>query len=204
MNLKKNPELLPLIEWWEKDGKSTVTYALIAIIAICGWYGWKHYKATVKTNAANAIVRAVDTSELEEATAKFAGSNAENALKLRLAKSYYDDGHYEEALVQYDELMALAPNGFEDVPVIGKAHCLEALGRYDEAQKAFDEFAEKNPKHYLTLDAQLGAARSFVEAGNKDRAIARIEAMKVAYKDDKAALDRVESTGKVIKHYEKK
>mgnify|MGYP002513291388 CR=1 FL=1 len=26
MNLKKNPELIPLIEWWEKDGKQLLLY----------------------------------------------------------------------------------------------------------------------------------------------------------------------------------
>ena len=34
MNLRTNPELLPLIEWWEKDGKETVIYLLVAAIAV--------------------------------------------------------------------------------------------------------------------------------------------------------------------------
>ena len=34
MNLKNNPELLPLVEWWEKDGRQTVVYLLVAAIAV--------------------------------------------------------------------------------------------------------------------------------------------------------------------------
>ena len=44
MNLKTNPELLPLIEWWEKEGKQTVIWLLVAAIAVGGWYGWKNHK----------------------------------------------------------------------------------------------------------------------------------------------------------------
>ena len=54
MNLRTNPELLPLVEWWEKDGKSTVIWLLIAAIAVGGWYGWKNHKAAVKAAASDA------------------------------------------------------------------------------------------------------------------------------------------------------
>ena len=30
IDLKKNPELIPVIEWWEKDGKQTVIWKLEA------------------------------------------------------------------------------------------------------------------------------------------------------------------------------
>ena len=38
MNLKNNPELIPLIEWWEKDGKQTVAMLAVAAVAFGGWY----------------------------------------------------------------------------------------------------------------------------------------------------------------------
>ena len=199
MNLKTNPELLPLVEWWEKDGKSTVIWLLVAAIAVGGWYGWKNHKQAVKAAASDALVNAYTTEEIEDAVAKFAGSATEGALKLRLAKNYFDGGRYEEALAQYEALVGNAPDGFADVPVVGKAQCLEALGRFDEAAKAFDAFAEANPTNYLTLTAQLGAARSFAQAGDKTKALARIEALKQANKDDALAKARVEATETAIK-----
>lgn len=204
MNLRTNPELLPLVEWWEKDGKSTVIWLLVAAIAVGGWYGWKNHKAAVKAAASDALVNAYTTEEIEDAAAKFAGSATEGALKLRLAKSYFDAGRYEEALAQYEALEGNAPDGFADIPVVGKAQCLEALGKFDEAAKAFDAFAEASPKNYLTLTAQLGAARSFAQAGDKKKALARIEALKAANKDDELAKARIEATETAIKRFEKK
>ena len=204
MNLRTNPELLPLVEWWEKDGKSTVIWLVVAAIAVGGWYGWKNHKAAVKAAASDALVNAYTTEEIEDAVAKFSGSATEGALKLRLAKNYFDGGRYEEALAQYEALVGNAPDGFADVPVVGKAQCLEALGRFDEAAKAFDVFAEANPTNYLTLTAQLGAARSFAQAGDKKKALARIEALKAANKDDALAKARVEATETAIKRFGQK
>ena len=45
IDLKKNPELIPVIEWWEKDGKQTLICVLVAVAAVAGWYGWKHHRA---------------------------------------------------------------------------------------------------------------------------------------------------------------
>lgn len=202
MNLKTNPELFPIIEWWEKDGKSTVIWLLVAAIAVGGWYGWKHHRATVKEASSDALVSAYTTEELEEAVAKFAKEPPAGALKIRLAKSYFDAGRYEESMATYEELSANAPEGFADIPAVGKAQCLEALGRFADAQKAFDAFAEANAKSYLALTAKLGAARCIAEAGDKAAALKRIEALKTANKDDQLATARIEATELVIKRYE--
>ena len=204
MNLKTNPELLPLVEWWEKDGKSTVIWLLVAAIAVGGWYGWKNHRQAVKQAASDALVNAYTTEEIEDAVAKFSGSATEGALKLRLAKSYFDAGRYEEALAQYESLIGNAPDGFADIPAVGKAQTLEALGRFEEAAKEFDAFAEVSPKNYLTLTAQLGAARCFVQQGDKAKALARIEALKQANKDDEISKARIEATEQVIKRFGQK
>ena len=204
MNLRTNPELLPLVEWWEKDGKSTVIWLLVAAIAVGGWYGWKNHKQAVKQAASDALVNAYTTEEIEDAVAKFSGSATEGALKLRLAKSYFDAGRYEEALAQYEALIGNAPDGFADIPAVGKAQTLEALGRFEEAAKEFDAFAEVSPKNYLALTAQLGAARCFVQAGDKKKALARIDALKSANKDDELSKARIEATETAIKRFEKK
>ena len=203
MNLKTNPELLPLVEWWEKDGKQTVIYLAIAAIAVGGWYGFKHHRLAVRTAASSALVNAYTTEELEDACVKFSGAPSAGALKIRLAKKYFDDGKYEEAMATYDELAGKAPDGFAEIPVIGKAQCLEALGRFAEAQKAFEDFVAANPKNYLTLTAQLGAARALCQAGDKKAALAKLEALKKDVKDDPMATARIEATVKAVTRYEK-
>ena len=204
MNLKTNPELLPLVEWWEKDGKQTVIWVAVAAIAVAGWYGWKNHRAARLEAASDALVSAYTTEELEESVSKFSGMAAQGPIKIRLAKSYYDAGRYEEAMTVYDELAAKPVDGFEDIPVVGKAQCLEALGRYDEALAAFDAFVEANPSNYLALTAKLGAARCIAQAGDKAKALARIDEMKTAAKGDDIAIARIDATEAAIKRFEKK
>ena len=204
MNLKNNPELIPLIDWWEKDGKQTVALLAVAAIAVGGWYGWKNHRESVRDAASASLTSAYTADELEEAVSRFSGQPVGGALKIRLAKSYFDAGRYEEALAQYEELAANPPDGFADIPAVGKAQCLEALGKFAEAVAAFDAFAEANPKSFLALTAQLGAARSLAQAGDKAKALERMAALKEANKGDDLAKARVEATESVIKRYEPK
>ena len=204
MNLKNNPEFIPLIEWWEKDGKQTVVLLLVAAIAVGGWYGWKNYRASKRAAASESLVSAYTADELEEAVSRFSGQPVGGALKIRLAKSYFDAGRYEEALAQYEEIAKNPPDGFADIPAVGRAQCLEALGRYADAAAAFDAYAEANTNSYLRLTAQLGAARSFAQAGDKKKALARIDALKASAKDDELATARIDATESVIKRYEAK
>ena len=203
MNPKINPEFLPLIEWWEKDGKKYVTGLLIAAVVIGGWYWWKNHRAAVRAAATDALASTYTTEEIDESVTRFSGTPTEGALRLKLAKSYFDAGRYEEALSTYEALASAAPDGFADVPAVGRAQCLEALSRFEEAQKAFDAFAEANPSNYLALTAQLGAVRCMAQAGNKEAALARFDSIRAAYKDDEIATARIDATEKLVKRYEK-
>lgn len=204
MNLKTNPEFLPLVEWWEKDGKQIVLTLLVFLVAFGGWKYYKLHTAQVKAAASDALVSAFTTEELEDAVAKFGDKDAGGALKIRLAKSYFDGARYEEALAQYESLVGNAPDGFADVPVVGKAQCLEALGKYDEAGKAFDAFAAENAKSPFALTAQLGAVRCICRGGDKTKALARLDALKSANKADELAKMRIEATESLVKRFVQK
>jgi len=204
MNLKNNPELIPLIDWWEKEGKQFLIYLAVGAAIVGGYYGVKNHRAAVRNASSAAVMNAYTTEELEEAVSKFDGTAADGVLRIRLAKSYYDAGRYQDALAIYEALSAKQVDGFDAIPAVGKAQCLEALGNFDAAGKAFDAFAEANPTNYLKLTAQLGGARCLVEGGNAKGALARIEALKVAYKDDDVAKARIESTEDVIKRFGQK
>lgn len=197
MNLRTNPELIPLIEWWEKDGKQMVMWLVVAAIAVGGWYGWKNHVASVKAAAADALVSAYTTEEIEDAVVKYGDSDAGCVLKLRLAKSYFDAGRYDEALVQYEGLFGRIDAAFAEIPVIGKAQCLEATGKFAEAKAAFEAFVAEHAKHYLTLTAQLGAARCTAQAGDRQAALEALKSLKEGADD--LAKARIEATETLIK-----
>lgn len=201
MNLKNNPELIPLIEWWEKEGKSTVIWLLAAALAVGGWYGYKNHRAAKRAAAAEAAATAYTADQLEDALSRFSGDAAEGVIRIRLAKTYFDDGRYEESLAAYENLAKNPPDGFADVCAVGRAQCLEALKRYDEAVKAFDAFVEANTNSYLKLTAQLGAVRSVAQGGDKTQALKRIETLKAAIGDDELAKARVDAAEDLVKRF---
>ncbi len=186
-----------------KEIKGLLPWVLIAAIAVGGYYGVKNHVAAKKVAASEAVVNAYTAEELEEAVAKFGSTASGGALKLRLAKKYFDAGRYQEALDQYDALAKDAPDGFADIPVVGRAQALEGLGRFAEAQKAFEEFAAANPDNYLTLTAQLGAARTLAEGGDAKSALDRLAALKASTTDELAKA-RIETTEDCIRRMAKK
>ena len=190
----------PLAEDFVKEVRATIPWLLAAALAVAGYYGVKNYFASRRAAASEALVNAYTAEELEEAVSKFGGTDAGGALKLRLAKKYYDAGRFQEALSQYEALSGdNAPDGFADVPEVGKAQCLEALGSHADAIAAYDAFVEANPSSYLALTAKLGAARATALAGDKAKALERLAAVKESVKGDAMSEARVEATEDCVK-----
>ena len=204
MNLKKHPELVPVIEWWEKDGKSTVAIVVAAAVVVIGWQGWKYHNKSADDAAAKSLVEAFAPDELEEGVAKFGSRAPGGLMKVKLAKAYFQAERYEEALAIYEELEKAPPVGFEDVPAVGKAQCLEALEKYDEALQAFESFASSHEKSFLRLTAQIGAARCVCEKGDKAKALEMIAALKKEVGSDEISKARVESAEDLVKRYVKR
>lgn len=191
------------LEQFIQEVKSTLPWLLAAAIAVGGYYGVKKYVADRRAAASEAVADAGTTDEIEDAAAKYKGAKVSGVLNLRLAKSYFDAGNYEGALEVYTSLEGQAPDGFAGVPAVGKAQCLEALGKFDDAAKAFDAFAEANPASYLALTAKLGAARCIAQSGDREKAIARLEEIKGTL-DDEVGKARVDATIDLVKRYEKR
>ena len=203
MNVKNWFRDDPLADDFVREVKATVPWLLAAAVAVACFYGVKNYRAARKAAASEAFVSAYTTEELEEAVSKFGGSDAGGALKLRLAKKYFDGARYQEAMDVYASVSGEnAPDGFADIPEIGKAQCLEAMGGYADALAAYEAFAEANPDSYLALSARLGSARVLAQLGEKDKALARLAEIKASVKGDSVSEARVDAVKDCVKRYE--
>lgn len=188
-----------------KEIKGTLPWLVAAAVAVGAYYGVKNHLAARRVAASEAVVESVSVEELEDAVAKFKGAKSGGVLRLKLAKAYFDQRRYQEAFDAYSALEGDAPDAFADIPAVGKAQCLEAMGKYAEALAAYDAYVESAPSNsYLMLDAKLGSARSLSLAGSKDKALERLEALKAESKDDEISLSRIDSAIDLVKRYEKR
>lgn len=178
--------------------KRSAPYVAAVLLIVAGYYGVKHHLAGRKAAASAAVTAAYTTEELEEAVGSYGDTATGPALKLRLAKKYFDTARYEAALEIYEELCGKTGEAFGDIPAVGKAETLEALGRTDEALKLYEEFAAAKPESYLALTAKLGAVRC-VAAGDKEAALEKLAGLKESVKDDETSLARVAALEDVIK-----
>lgn len=205
--VKAAPELLPVWDWWVKEGRSTLLMLAVAAIAIGGFYAGRNWLHSRDAAANAALVNAFTTDELESAVADYGSTKIGESLRLRLAKSYYDGGRYQDALESYDALVAkMAAGGpFTDIAKIGRAYSLEGLKKFAEAQKAFADYAadEANAESYLLLTARLGAARCKALAGDKDAALKDFDALK-AKAQDEIAKTRIERMADAVRRHDPK
>lgn len=174
--VKKSPELLPVWDWWVREGRSTVTLLLVGAICVAGWYLFKNWRADRVAAANNALMNAFTTDELEEATVKFGGSSTGPALKLRLGKSYLDAERWEEAEKTYSGYIAAATKDdpFASLAMLGRAYALEGGRKFDEAEKEFSLLAA-DTNLPVNATAKLGVARCMALKGDKDGAIKMLE-----------------------------
>ena len=192
--VKKAPELLPVWDWWVKEGRSTVTLLLVGAVCVAGWYAFKNWKAGRQAAANSALVNSFTADELEEAAAKFGGSATGPALKLRLAKSYLDGERWDEAEKVYSDYIAAAgkDDPFVSLASLGRAYALEGGGKYDDAGKEYEALAADTnlPVH---ATAELGVARCMALKGDKEGALKKLEAS-----DD----PRAKNLSETIKRYD--
>jgi tetratricopeptide (TPR) repeat protein len=151
---------------------------------------WFRNSRRAKAEAASAALPAAgaeaETAQLESALAAAGSSGPADLLKLTLARKYYSEGRYDEALAKYEEIDAGGPAGFEGYAAYGKACCKEAKGDAAGAREAFRKFAADFPRSPLLTEAKIGAARN---CGSDETAIAELKALQA---ESEAVSNRVE------------
>lgn len=192
--MKIPEELLPVVEWWEKNGKRTVAVLILAGVCGIAYLAWQARKERAEAAAAEATsavlqdwqsVIADPTSQAAEQallqmkeTVGAAGAGADaGVMKLLQATADFRRKNYAEALEVYEALAGSdeLPELYKDIPVLGRAQCLEASGELAAAQEAFAAFAKASPESCLALTAQLGSARCLAQLGKKAEAVAALE-----------------------------
>ncbi len=203
--VKAAPELLPLWDWWVKEGRTVMMTLLVVAVGVVGFLGIRGYLHGRQAKAAAALANSNTLEELTQAVAEYGSSDVGTGLKLRLAKLHYDARHYQEALDLYAAVLKDADKDdpFLDIAELGRAHALEGLKNYAEASAAFSAYASSEAKTHdgFRLTAQLGAARCKALQGDVVGAEADLNALKEATADE-TGKDRIEDLLTLLKHYD--
>ena len=207
--MKIPEELLPVVEWWERDGKKTLAIAAVVGVVVLGYISWRSHKEKLQEEAEAAVATAMDVETLQDAVNRFGDYDVGPMLKLKLASAYCargEEGDAKSALEIYDQVVASGkiPAGFEDVPKVGRAECLEAEEDFGGAIAAYESFIASAPTNApLLVAAKLGLARSKAQSGDRKGAVAYLEAMQKDEGLSDSAKARVESTLDVVKRWTK-
>ena len=204
--VKAAPELLPLWDWWVQNGKSTIMTLVVAAVALLGFYGVRGYLNGRNAKASRALSVSNASEELSSAVAEYGSSSIGAGLKLRLAKSHYDNDQFQDALDVYEAIIkdAAKDDPFLDIAVLGKAFALEGLKKYQEAQEVFSSYASDESKShdgYRSI-AQFGVARcKALQQKSAAEAVAYLNGLKDATTDEDKK-SRIDSMLSLLKHYD--
>ena len=203
--VKAAPELIPLWDWWVKEGKSTLVMLLVVALGVAGFYGVRSYLRGRNAVIAQTLQQANTPEELSTAVSEYGSSSAGVGLKLRLAKSHYDADHFQDALDVYEAVLKDAgkDDPFRDIAELGRAFSLEGLKKYAEASEAFSAYASDEVKSHdgFRLTAKLGVARCKAQQGDVAGAEADLNALKESTTDEQKK-SRIDTMLNLLKHYD--
>ncbi len=197
-------ELLPVYDWWHAQGKQAVYLAVLVLALVGAGLALNQSRKTKILQAAEQILSAQSTEELEALSTQYGRTGAGVLSQLLLAKNHYDAGRYDDALTSYAAFLKRKPSArFVDIAVLGQAHALEAKGEIDTARAAFAAFRQKNPSHYLTPQAFLGEARCLAIGGDKKAAAGLLDLL-IATQAGTPWEARAEELKSILARYEKR
>ena len=102
--VKAAPELLPLWDWWVKNGKSTIVTLIVIAVGFFGFIGVRSYLGSRNAKASKGL-DAQTPEEIAEAVNQSGSAKTGAGLKLRLAKNHYDTDHFQDALNVYESVI---------------------------------------------------------------------------------------------------
>ncbi len=107
---------------------------------------------------------------LKSIVENYGNSESGEEAKIYLADCYYYLGDYDDALKYFKDYGG-SDRFLEASAYAGMAEVYEIKGDYEKAAEYYDRAASRDSKSFLAPQYLVGAAKSYVKIGKKDRAI---------------------------------
>ena len=159
-------ELQGLQDYLRKNGLRMAVTVGLGLATVIGVALYRAKKAEGLQEAAQILNAARTAKDLETVLKDHASTPYAPLAALKLAKSFFNAGDYDQALNQYLEFKRVYPiHPMVEGAELGRIYCLEAKGQLEEALKSFSEFSASRPDHFLASQALFGQARCLEQLG---------------------------------------
>lgn len=202
-------ELIPVIDWWQKEGKKTVAMCVVAGLVGLAVYMWfrREHTRDVEASAYAYGNQNCTMEELLKAADDYKDCDTAGMIKLRIAKMYEADGDYNKALEVYTVLVdeKSVPAVCASAPELGVARCNEALYKWAEAKAAYDSVAGSDQASSTSaFNAKVGSARCLAFSGGRDEALKILEEMKSSCAGEQMLIGVLDRNIDVVKRWQKR
>lgn len=167
---------------WRKHGRQIIgavlLVCLVIVIALFAIRGRREAQIAAQAILAEANMDAgsgnfsAALSKYHDIIERYRGTWAHSDAVFFAGNAHFYSGSYDSAMVFFDRYLSLKKRRpeFTISAKIGKAQCLEELGRYKEAADYYLQLQKENPESPLASDALFGAARCYRNLGDYELA----------------------------------
>ena len=148
-----------LKEWWQENGKFTVIAFILTAAAVLGWNAYKRHQVASKQQASALYQQMMYSFAQEKQNAFVAQANKiindhadlpyANLASFVLAKSAIDSGKYDEAVKQFQHVVATAKD--DRIRQIARIRAARVLLAQDKPNDALQLLATVDNKTFLPL-----------------------------------------------------
>jgi predicted negative regulator of RcsB-dependent stress response len=166
-----------------ENWKELVGGVVIAAILVGSYAFYQHKSRATRERSFTQLAVANSAAQLNEIVAQFPSSKAAELASFMVARSQYDAGKFTEADQIYADFLKKYPGHFlAPAARLGRLHCQEAAGQFEESLKGFQQFAGENQGlTAFAIMARLGEARCLRQMGKLQEAVAVYENLLVGH-----------------------
>ncbi len=150
-------------------------------------------KSTAESDASSMLSAASGPPDLEAIVSDYPDTSTAPLALLHLASINFKNANFPVASEKYSDFLSAYPEHvFAGAAELGRVHCLESLGKLEDALESYRTFAAANENHYLMAQAVMGEGRTLEQLGRFEDATSVYEAYISAH-PDVPGVDQIEA-----------
>lgn len=159
-----------IVAWSTYRGHILGGLVVVLVVGLGAWFFVRSSRQSVE-EASRMVSTARSVDDLVNVVRQYPSSPSAPVALIMAAKAYYDQGGYDLAMAQYEEFKQKYPDHeWSEAATLGIVHCMEAMGRLEDALNGYGAFLAAQPGHFLSAEAVMGQGRCLQMLGRNAEA----------------------------------